>query len=205
MVMEKELKVGDKFVVVGRRTSLMNCQGEIDKYLGQILTIRGVSRIRGVGGVKYKCIEDMNDNINGWDWFDEMIDWDATDKLNNPKPVDLLKNGMVVEFTDGERYLVLKGELETERYGVQEICFIDNRTFMIGTYYNEDLKTNEGTDYDIDKIYAPTICGLSSMFKNCNEDNLIWERPEQKTIKLTSSELLEKLGLDKNTKVEIEW
>ena len=198
--MKKELKVGDKFVVVGWRTKMMNCEGKMDKYLGQILTVRGVE------GIKYKCLEDINECVNGWDWYNEMIDWEATEKLNNPKPIQLLESGMVVEFANERKAVVLKGDLSTRCYGKQDFCVVSQEVFMNGSSYNDELCESINSNWDIIKIHKPNISDMSYMFTDCKDSNLIWERtPEQKTIKLTSSELLEKLGLDKNTKVEIEW
>ena len=37
-------KVGDKVRIVGYRTFLMNSFGEMDKWLGKVMTVRGIER-----------------------------------------------------------------------------------------------------------------------------------------------------------------
>jgi hypothetical protein len=100
----------------------------------------------------------------------------------------------------------MTGEFNTMFYGNQNLMFVKDNNFMEGTIYDQELlMLNKRKQFDIMKIYKPIISDIVTTFNTCNSSNLIWERKEPKTIKMTSSELLEKLGLDKNTKVEIEW
>lgn len=63
-------KVGDKVRIVGYRTFLMNSFGEMDKWLGKVMTVRGIER--GVHG--YWMVEDCGENKGrGWLWVDSMI------------------------------------------------------------------------------------------------------------------------------------
>lgn len=93
---------------------------------------------------------------------------------------DDLKTGMVVEYANGEKALVLVGEFETDCYGKQNVMFIDSCGFMNGSSYNSDLfdvdEDREDDDYTIVKIYKPCVHGLEDMLRNCNEQTLIWER-----------------------------
>lgn len=62
-------KVGDKVRIVNRRTILMNCDGEMDKWLGKTMTIREV-----LYDSVYRMREDKSECTGGgWMWHDEMI------------------------------------------------------------------------------------------------------------------------------------
>lgn len=67
-------KVGDKVRIVDERTSLMNENGEMDKYLGEVMT---VDKVRENLTFKYKMLEDGGE----WGWKDEMILCLASDKI----------------------------------------------------------------------------------------------------------------------------
>ena len=63
-------KVGDKVRIVDHRTFLMNCSGEMDKWLGKVMTIRSVDYYFPV----YRMEEDFDENDgHGWMWDDSMI------------------------------------------------------------------------------------------------------------------------------------
>lgn len=63
-------KVGDKVRIVGYRTFHMNSFGEMDKWLGKVMTVRGIER--GLHG--YWMVEDFGENKGrGWLWVDSMI------------------------------------------------------------------------------------------------------------------------------------
>lgn len=60
-------KVGDKVRIVSERTFRMNNFGEMDKWLGKVMTIRRV-------GAFYQMEEDFGENYgSGWLWDDSMI------------------------------------------------------------------------------------------------------------------------------------
>lgn len=62
-------KVGDKVRIVNRRTISMNCDGEMDKWLGKTMTIRKV-----LYDSIYRMREDKSEcNGRGWMWHGEMI------------------------------------------------------------------------------------------------------------------------------------
>lgn len=62
-------KVGDKVRIVNRRTISMNCNGEMDKWLGKTMTIRKV-----LYDSVYRMREDKSEcNGRGWMWLGEMI------------------------------------------------------------------------------------------------------------------------------------
>lgn len=63
-------KVGDKVRIVGYRTFHMNSFGKMDKWLGKVMTVRGIER--GLHG--YWMVEDCGENKGrGWLWVDSMI------------------------------------------------------------------------------------------------------------------------------------
>lgn len=63
-------KVGDKVRIVGYRTFHMNSFGEMDKWLGKVMTVRCIER--GLHG--YWMVEDCGENKGrGWLWVDSMI------------------------------------------------------------------------------------------------------------------------------------
>ena len=63
-------KVGDKVRIVGYRTFHMNSFGEMDKWLGKVMTVRAIER--GLHG--YWMVEDCGENKGrGWLWVDSMI------------------------------------------------------------------------------------------------------------------------------------
>ena len=164
-----------------------------------VQTIKKISQDRWYGLV---------DDAEDWSFTDEMIDHEATTKLNEPTPKSLLKSGMVVEYNNGERALVLVGDLPTELYGIQKFVFLnrDSDGFMNGSGYDDNLISTFGY-YNVNRIYKPNVCSLN-ISNHCNESNLIWQRPapqlEPKVIKMTLTEVATKLGLDENTKIEIE-
>lgn len=61
-------KVGDKVRIVNHRTYYMNNFGDMDKWLGQVMTIR---KMLPLG---YRMVEDALENsFKGWYWTDDMI------------------------------------------------------------------------------------------------------------------------------------
>lgn len=89
-----------------------------------------------------------------------------------------LKSGMVVEYRDGRKRLVVNDDL------------IGDDGSLSLTYYNDDLKDNEysvlDSDFDIIKVYRyKDNRSLSYLLKDDNLE-LIWERKDNK---LTNKEL----------------
>lgn len=84
--MSTRYNVGDRVVIVNSRTLRMNEDGEMDRYLGTIMTIKSISPSPIF---PYRMVEDQNDPNRaggGWSWDDGMIDHEATAKLANPDP-----------------------------------------------------------------------------------------------------------------------
>ena len=100
-----------------------------------------------------------------------------------------LKNRMVVEMRNGDRYLVV------DKY----LLDIDGKGFMLLSSYTDDLMNEDKSinpmdeeinrEFDIMKIYDCT-----TQWNALREKNLIWERKE--VVTMTLSEIKEKLGVD---------
>lgn len=88
-------KVGDKVRIVGYRTFHMNSFGEMDKWLGKVMTVRGIER--GLHG--YWMVEDCGENKGrGWLWVDSMIAGLA-EPAREPCTVELRFDGMITTAT----------------------------------------------------------------------------------------------------------
>lgn len=64
--------VGDSVLIVSHRTSYMNQNGLMDKYLNTVMTIRDVM---GSSNMIYKMEEDRGEGMasDGWSWSDDEI------------------------------------------------------------------------------------------------------------------------------------
>jgi hypothetical protein len=86
-------KVGDKVRIVDHRTDNMNPFGEMDKWLGKVMTIRGLF----LSG--YRMKEDYDEYGGcGWWWDDSMISGLAEPE-REPCTVDLRFDGMITTAT----------------------------------------------------------------------------------------------------------
>src|SRR5690606_23857980 len=84
-----------------------------------------------------------------------------------------LKSGMIVEYRDGIKRLVVNNDLIGDGY-------------LSLSYYNDDLKHDEYSDLDIIKVYRyKRVRSFSYLLKDNNLE-LIWERKEYE---LTSHEI----------------
>lgn len=86
-------KVGDKVRIVDHRTGRMNILGEMDKWLGKVMTIRDLS------SPGYWMREDYGENYGyGWLWDDDMISGLAEPE-REPYTVELRFDGMITTAT----------------------------------------------------------------------------------------------------------
>lgn len=86
-------KVGDKVRIVGHRAYNMNPAGEMDKWLGKVMTIRGLSSFG------YWMEEDYGKYLgDGWMWDDSMISGLAEPE-REPYTVELRFDGMITTAT----------------------------------------------------------------------------------------------------------
>lgn len=94
-----------------------------------------------------------------------------------------LKPGMVVEYANGEKRLVVT--INAELYLISRASFADVKSF------SEDLKCDSNPDINIVKVFQPReAASLSNLFecKNC-----IWER--QQEVIITMDEIAAKFGV----------
>lgn len=86
-------KVGDKVRIVSHRAYNMNPSGEMDKWLGKVMTIRGLSSFG------YWMEEDYGKYLgDGWMWDDSMISGLAEPE-REPYTVELRFDGMITTAT----------------------------------------------------------------------------------------------------------
>jgi hypothetical protein len=109
-----------------------------------------------------------------------ILEW--SDFMSTEFTKDKLESGMVVEYRNGERRLVVN------RLFIGEIAY-----GSLGNF-DENLKHKCGnSELDIVKVYKAYDNSFECMFKDYNL-TLIWERKE--VVKLTVKEICEKLGYD---------
>lgn len=86
-------KVGDKVRIVDHRTYNMNPYGKMNKWLGKVMTIRGLSSFG------YWMEEDYGEYLgDGWMWDDSMISGLA-EPAREPCTVELRFDGMITTAT----------------------------------------------------------------------------------------------------------
>lgn len=96
-----------------------------------------------------------------------------------------LKPGMVVEYANGKRRLVIEF--------CDKLVLLGNNNWGDLAILSEDLVCLFNEDFTIDKVYKPGyMSGLNSMLTS--EQLCIWERP--KSVELTMEEIAEKFGIN---------
>lgn len=92
-----------------------------------------------------------------------------------------LKDGMVVEIRNGEKYFLCAGTLMSENL------------YTIVKRFRNDLTHESYRDIDIMKVYKTSGCLFSNVFANSNL-TLIWERKEEPYKEMTVEEIEKQLG-----------
>lgn len=110
-----------------------------------------------------------------------------------------LKTGMWVTTRNGNRYMVVK-DVQTQMYGYQEVAFMGKEGFTVGSNLNEDLRCNQGEDWDIVEVRGNKEGNISSLTYLGQNQPVLWK--EKKTLTLTLEELIKKAGYEKG-EVEI--
>ena len=149
------------------------------------------------------------ENETNWKWYETDTYYNCDVELhlsygniNNGLIVDLpvvkykednkmeLKEGMIIECRNGDRYLLrnVRGDLILSANQGWAECVYDNNFIDI----EEDAKAFNG-DYDIMKIYESKAYVLEDLFDN-NYLECIWERKEPK--KMTLAQISEALGYE---------
>ena len=94
-----------------------------------------------------------------------------------------LKPGMVTEYANGEKRLVVT--INAELYLISRAMFADIKSF------NEDLTCNSDPKMNIVKVYRPKEAASLSTLLQC--DNCIWVRPKE--VVVTMDEIAAKFGI----------
>jgi hypothetical protein len=163
-----KFKVGDKVRVV-------KCFGgntEDEKCLGKIFTIKSI-----MSGYGYPYIFE---EYSGCAWCDDELEFAPFTKAD-------LKDGMVVEYRDGRRRMVLGDNLIGE-HGHAPL-----------RDYNENLEEENYPEETIEKVYKSKATLINCLFYDTILE-IIWERPKEELAKkMTVAEIEKELGY----KVEI--
>ena len=94
-----------------------------------------------------------------------------------------LKPGMVVEYANGEKRLVVT--INSELYLISIATFVNVKAF------NEDMTCSGNSCINIVKVYLPEEAASLNALLQCN--NCIWERPKETV--LTMQEIANKFGI----------
>lgn len=171
-----KFKVGDrvrvrKGLVDGQEYDGQKFMGDMKKFIGEIVTIESVYS-------DYYHIKEENNEYNSclwsWRWTDNMFE----SKIINFTKSDL-KDGMVVEYRDGGRALVLGGWL------------FDETSCLLIENFNDNFENCYDGKNSVDKVYTSNAPSLSEYFDN-NMLKLIWKRNPVK--KMTIAEIEKELG-----------
>lgn len=163
-----KFKVGDKVRVV----KVHGGDTEDNKCFGKIFTIKKINI-----GIGYPYIFE---EYNQCSWCDDELEFAPFTKAD-------LKDGMVVEYRDGRRRMVLGDNL------------IGENGHAPLRDYNENLEEENYPEETIAKLYRSKAEYIHTVFQDYNL-TLIWERPEEEPAKkMTVAEIEKELGY----KVEI--
>lgn len=163
-----ELKPGTKVRVrnYDKRPFSWNSEGKMDKYIGKVVTVRAIV------GKQVKIKEDENENCNnGWYWHVEdfvPVKFTKSD----------LKDGMMLETADGNKYLWLHGE----RRG------IDMWVKDLPEKFEDEAK--EYPQYEVVKVGYPKYVGSISDSLRSDFDVVLWDKrwTEENTKEITAEE-----------------
>lgn len=168
-----KFKVGDKVRVKDVKVDTYDdgCWfvDDMEKYIGKTLTIKDIER--------YGSHEWYHVNENDWSWTDAWLrPYSEFTKAD-------LKDGMVVEYRNGKRRMVL-GDIFTKDGFVNISEYDDNLIHNDIFGWNPDL--------DIVKVYKSSARVLPEWFKDCYL-TLVWERGEEHK-EMTVAEIEKELG-----------
>ena len=163
-----KFKVGDKVRVredleYGKIYNGIAFVGSKTEQVGRIFTIERVDEEDDTYVVVEYCGR----------WGEDMLESAAFSKSD-------LKDGMVVDIRNGNRYIVINDGLRR------------NDTWLAINPYLDDLTRKKTKEYDVMKVYTTVGNTLEYMFDDLFL-KLVWERPEE-YIEMTVAEIEEKLG-----------
>lgn len=163
-----QFKIGDKVGRIITDCSVTIQDKEVHFKVGQIGTIVGDGCCTGF--YKVRLLNDVEMECNG-----QYLQLTETFTKSN------LENGMVVEYENGQRRMVL-GDCIVARDIRKELCC-----------YNEDLIEPNYPSQTINKVYKTTPKNLNTVFNDYSL-TLLWERKKQGVKRMTMAEIEEELG-----------
>lgn len=181
--MEKEIKikVGDKVLLKNERGGNWNSNGDMDKYIGKVVTVRGFIPF-DTNSFYIKEDEDDEDAkstyAGRWVFGIDDIERVMTDNFTR----DDLQFADIVTTRNGERYVVANEGM----FGEEDGYWLGSE--YMPNFYKQDLKYDSNLEgnriYDIVKVERA--------------GRVIWERPEEeKEVKeMTIAEISEALGYE---------
>lgn len=167
-----KFKVGDKVRV---RKDL-----KPHTYYGKTLFTKYMSQYRGGIYVVAKVIENGDYILSrcaGWHFSDEMLEPVKFTKSD-------LKNGMIVEYRDGRRRMVLNGFMTGENGYMPLSDFREDLTIIESSKNLDIMKV-----FDVPEFHG-SVCNVIEA--DAKKLTLLWNRED--TVKMTLSEIEEKLG-----------
>ena len=165
------LKKGDKVRIVDFRGGGMNNSGDMDKYLGTVMTVHSWKG-RGVS---------MEEDGQEWYWSGRMI----SEKISFTKSE--LKPCMLVQFRNGDLRIVAKAN--------GDLIFVDPNTGKVGeeSYYSDTLENMSSCERDIVAVYGYKKLYVDALVCDTKHRDLIWER-EEKVEEMTLEQVCKELG-----------
>lgn len=180
--MEKEIKikVGDKVLLKNRRGENWSSDGDMDKYMGKVVTVRALFPFNSNS---FYIKEDEDDEKAKSAFTGRWIfDIDDIERIVYGKfTLNDLQFADIVTTRNGERYVVTDGRI----YGESSDCKLDC----------DDLSE----DYDENLICINSWGSINSYFdimKVERAGQVIWERPEPEVKEMTIAEISEALGYE---------
>lgn len=103
-----------------------------------------------------------------------------------------LKPGMVVEYANGERRLVMPCSLISDK-----VYLMGYDAFNSLIEYNNDLTISATNTLNINKVYSieEKYFPFDDIIRKPDRLNLIWERPKVKVIELTLQAVADKFNI----------
>ena len=161
-------KVGDRVRITRdkSKSDKWNKRGEMDKWLGKVMTIRDIT-----AGC-YSMEEDYNEYLGGWFWYEDMIDGLADEHkivitTDGKNTTAYLYNGKKLEgeataicSPEDEFDFKIGAELAVERLFIDEFftgkaVYTGGGLFTIGRTIGKIYEFKKGFYYDDDSIKRP--------------------------------------------------
>lgn len=164
-------KIGDRVRITTdkSKSDKWNKRGEMDKWLGKVMTISGV-----VAGY-YRMEEDYNEYLGGWIWYEDMIDGLADEhkivittdgKTTTAKLYDgkkFIKTATAKCSPEDEFDFRIGAELAVERLFTDEVftgkaVYTGGGLCTIGETIGKIYEFKNGFYYDDDNVKRPVCC-----------------------------------------------